>query len=248
MLVRLFADAEGAVVAKAPGLQKAGSKLAHTLKPADVLRIRLTGGRAATRVLTGVDVECSQPRWREELELLALYWFMTECAFVGSGSGALNAAVFALLKQLLARPPEAGEQYRVGTAFSLRLLRLHGLLPDLAHCAVDSHAIDADEPVFLLPNGEGVVGRSVYNRHYARTGGGLLRVGPARLARWLALSQSETPSLEQVDADATDAAVTVNLATQRISEEAGRPVGSAQFLAQQWRLPTLRQLLREHRD
>ena len=95
-LIRFFSPTAGALSARARGMSKPASKLAPRLMPAAELRIRLAG-RGAVPVLTGVETEQDHPHWRTSLDLLALYWFLAECAYVGSGECEINTDVYRLV-------------------------------------------------------------------------------------------------------------------------------------------------------
>jgi len=242
-LVTFFTPDAGAQHTRARGLRRPHSKLAHLLKPADELMITLTAGRLRTPLLTGVTVVHPHLRWQQELSLLALYWFMLEAACLGSGSPQLNAALFTLIVNLLRSDPPAAALSGAAAVFALKLLALHGLLPDLAHCAEDGHAFSTDEPLHLLPSGEGLIGRAAYNAHYARHGGGLYRLEPAQARRWRTLLAG--PLLDYLAAGATrhDAALLTHLVALRLGEMSGKQLASAAFLRQQWQLGTLDELL-----
>lgn len=243
-LVRFFACPDGELLLKARGLRRSASKLAHLLQPADELEVRRARGRTQTDVLTGVSVHRAHPGWRESLRRLALYWFLMECALTGSGAPGLNEQVFQLLVNLLRSAPE-GEAAEYGSlcAFSLKLLSLHGLLPSLDRCALDGHLLAPDEPVHLLPNGEGLVGREAYNARYARSGGGLLRMEAERAARWRRLQHGALLEYATVGADAWDAAVLLHHTSQRLADLAAKPLPAAGFLRKSWKLQGVEQLL-----
>ena len=247
-LLSFFTPEAGAQLVRARGLRRAQSKLAHLLKPADELRLTLAAGRMATPLLTGVSVEQAHPMWQAELRYLALYWYMLECAQLGSASPQLNTAVFTLLVNLLRSQPEPAGLFGVASVFALRLLGLHGLLPDLQHCALDGHRFTLNEPLHLLPSGEGLIGREAYNQHYARSGGGLLRLAPGQLTRWGQLAAGGLLDYPQAAANADDAAILVYLATQRMSDLAARPMQTAAFLSAQWKLAGYTEMLRQQRD
>lgn len=244
-LVTFFTPEAGAQPSRAHGLRRPQSKLAQQLKPADELSITLTAGRLRTPLLTGTTVTQQHPRWQQELDLLALYWFMLEAACVSSATPQSNGALFTLIVNLLRSDPPAAALPGAAAVFALKLLALHGLLPDLAHCADDGHTFETGEPLHLLPSGEGLIGRSAYNAHYARSGGGLLRLAPSQAQRWRGLLSGAL--LDYLDSGATpsDAAILTQLVATRLSEMSGRHLASAAFLRQQWRLQTMEELLRE---
>ncbi|GEM_PF-2260210 len=244
-VVRLFADGRGALVARARGLRKAQSKLAPRLQPADELEVRTAAGRGGVGLLIGVEPVRSHPHWRADLGLLALYWFMAECLYVGAGEEQVNADMYRLLANLLRSEPDGELRYGAAAVFSLKLLGLHGLLADLSCCALDGHALAPDEPAHLLPRGDGLVGRAAYNEHYARSGGGMLRLDAERRRRWLTLLTGALLDYPAVGADQLDAALLIQHAARLLSGTAAAPIRSVQFLVQQWRLPTLEELLRD---
>ena len=243
-LVRFFACPDGDMLLKARGLRRSTAKLAQLLQPGDELAVRQARGRAQTGVLTGVIVHRGHPAWRASIRLLALYWFFIESALTGSGAPPLNEQVYQLLVNLLRSEP-AGETAEYGAlcAFCLKLFTLHGLLPSLAHCAIDGHVLLPDEPVHLLPNGEGLVGRAAYNSRYARSGGGLLRMEARRLARWQRLQHGALLDYAVAGADGWDAAVLLHHAAQRLSDLAAKPLPAAGFLRGSWKLAGIEQLL-----
>jgi len=244
-LVRFFVDSDGAIAARARGLQKATSKLAHTIQPADELNIRLARGRGQTQALIGVTTTKSRPHWRDDLGLLAFYWFMVECAFFGTGTEQLNSAVFTLLTETLSTKPANTQHWACITAFSLKLLKLHGLLCDFDHCVRDGQDLKPSEPVFLLPSGEGFISCKAYNKYYARTGSQLLRLTPDVLPRWRIILHRPTSQTLAINANSIDAAVAIHLVKHQISQAAGCPVNSAAFLLRQWALPSIAELLRQ---
>lgn len=242
-LVRFFAEGPGALVTRARGLRKPASKLAPRLKPADELEIRLASGRGGMFMLIGAAAGHQHPGWRDDLSLLALYWFMAECLYVGSADEQVNADMYRLLCNLLRSSPAAEERGGAAGVFCLKLLNLHGLLADLAHCALDGHALTADEPVHLLPRAEGVVGRQAYNQQYARSGGGMVRLEPARRLRWQQLLRGALLDYPAAQADERDAALLAQLTARALGSTAATSVRSLSFLLEQWQLPTLEDLL-----
>lgn len=246
-LVRFCAEEPGALTARARGLRKAESKLAPRLKPADELEVRLAAGRGGPAVLIGVEVARGHPHWRDDLGLLALYWFMAECLYVGSGDAQLNVDMYRLLCNLLRSEPMAAQRDGAASAFCLKLLRLHGLLADLKCCALDGHPLEQDEPAHLLPRGEGLVGRQAYNERYARTGGGMVMVDGARRQRWQQLVQGALLDYAAAAADSLDATLLIQLTARALGSTAATQIRSVQFLLQQWELPAIEELLREQR-
>lgn len=244
MLLSLFACPEGAVMVRAKGLRRPGSKLAHVFKPADELQVSAVRGRTRMPVLTGASLGIAHPAWREDINLLALYWFVIECARLSSSSPAVNEQVYGLLVDLLRREPLThSSQVDALADFGISLLSLHGLMPDLARCAIDGHLIEPDEPVHLLPSGEGIVGRDAYNHRYARTGAVLVRMDPARLARWRSMVAGTIRGSDSAAGDATDAALVLHFTALRLAEATSQNMRTAAFLQQQWRLPSFQQVL-----
>lgn len=245
-LVNFFSP-DGALSLRARGLRKAQSKLAPRLQPADELRILTARGRGVYDILTGVDVLRQHKCWRDDLGLLALYWFFAECAFTASGEEQLNRSVFQLLVNLLRNVSGTADRLRAAAVFCLKLLVLHGLMPDIQHCMVDGHVLEGDEPAFLPLSGEGVIGRDAYNKHYARTGGGLLRMTAERLAGWRALATGQLLDYPNVSVDETDVALLVQLTERMLGDATTKPVRSADFLLSQWRLPDMGELMRKQK-
>jgi recombinational DNA repair protein (RecF pathway) len=242
-LVQLFCPGEGAVHVKARGLQKPQAKLAGALKPADELAVTLAATRGTSRILTGVSTSHAHPHWRADLGRLAFVWYMAECAFVGSGPPQLNDSVYQLAVNLLRTTPTADELPGAASAFALKLLALHGLLPDLEHCVVDACVLPAGQPAFLLPSGEGLIGREAYNRSYARGSVGLTRLDAARLTRWRRLLHGPLLEYGRLGADMRDVALLCGQLTRQLANLANRPIGSMEFLSKQWKLPSQRELL-----
>lgn len=244
-VVRLFADGHGALVARARGLRKAGSKLAPRLQPADELEVRITAGRGGVGLLIGVEPVRAHPHWRADLGLLALYWFMAECLYVGASEEQVNADMYRLLANLLRSEPAGDLRYGAAAVFCLKLLGLHGLLAELRCCALDGHPLAPDEPAHLLPQGDGLVGRAAYNEHYARSGGGMLRLDAERRQRWQALLTGALLDYPAAAADQLDAALLVQHAARLLGSTAATSIRSVQFLVKQWQLPTIEELLRD---
>jgi DNA repair protein RecO len=243
-MLRLFACPYGELNVLARGLRRSTSKLAHVFQSADELRVTLARGRGRLSVLAGASMQLAHPAWRADLALTALCWFFTECACLGAAGPAQNEQVYTMLVNLLRTTPD-GSAARYGAlgAFCLKLLAVHGLLPSLGHCCIDGHGLSADEPVHLLPSGEGVIGREAYNAQYARSASGLLRLDPQRIARWRRMHGGPLLDYASAGADELDAAVLLTLCARSIADLAARPVNSAQFLRTQWRLPTLNEVV-----
>lgn len=243
VLVRFFTPSGGAVTALARSLHKSTSRLAASLLPADELEIRLVTGRGARPILAGARVTTDHSCWREDLDLLALYWFMAECAFLSASEQSINQATFQLTANLLRSDPSPLARYGALAVFVLKTQRLHGLLADLSHCVVDGHLLADDEPVHLLPSGEGVIGREAYNKHYARTGGGLVRMEPERLARWRQILGGPLLDYPDLKADELDAALLLHQGARALGDLAGHAVGSAEYLRRQWKLLVFTEIL-----
>jgi len=244
-LVRFYCPDEGALSVRAPGLLKPASKLAPLLQPADELRISTVRGRGGLPTLTGTTLERGHPHWRESLPRLALVWFMLECGLLSSSSPPVNSATYQLTVNLLRSEPPDSQLIAALSVYCIKLLALHGLLPDLKVCQLDGHYLSDDEPAFLLPSGEGLCGRAAYNSQFARSAAGLLRLDPARRQRWLSLQHGALLLYGSRGADSADAAALLHMASQRLADAAEQRVASAQFLAQQWKLPEYAQLCRD---
>src|SRR5690606_18304066 len=127
-------------------------------------------GRAGSPILTGVSTLREHALWRSDLSLLALYWFFAECAWLGSAESAGNEQVYRLIVNLLRSDPAADSRHSMLSVFALRLLALHGLMPQLSVCAVSGLPLAPGEVAHLLPGGHEVVGLAEYNRLYAKSG------------------------------------------------------------------------------
>ena len=230
-------------MAKARGLFKSSSKMAAALKPADELSIALAGTRG-TKTLAGVRTTRSHEHWRSDLNRLSLVWFMTECAFVGSGPPQLNSHIYQLTANLLRSKPEGEETYSTAAVFAIRLLTLHGLMADLDRSLVDQSVLEPGQPAFLLPSGEGLIDLANYNRQYARGRAGLLKLSAVRLARWKLLQRRPLIDYAAARADLIDVAILCTLLTQHLGNLGNHPVGTMKFLKKQWKLPSIAQLIR----
>jgi len=242
--VRFFTPHDGAVLAKARGLLKPGSKMAPALKPADELSISLVGVRS-TKTLAGVRTAHAHGPWRDDLSWLALVWFMTESAYIGSGSPQSNEHVYQLIANLLRTQPNADEVYGAAAVFAIRLLSLHGLMADLEHSIVDHGVIPSGEPAFLLPSGEGLIGLAAYNAQYARGRAGLLRLPSERLARWRLLQRGPLLEYAKAGADRNDAAILCTILARHLANLGNHPIETMKFLKKQWQLPSMAELMRE---
>jgi len=243
MLVRLFNPDQGSVLIKARGLRKASSKLAPQLQPAAELLLTFARGRGTSRTLTGVGIHRDHPAWRKDLNLIALYWYFAECAALSSSDPEMNAGIYQMLVNLLRSPPGDDDRQGCATVFCLKLAALNGLLPELNCCAVDGTPLSEDEPVFIMPGLEGLIGRNAYNRLYARTGGGIVRLEAKRRRRWIKLLGGALLDYPKAAADELDTAMAVHFTTRGIVDLAGRAVRSADFLKRQWKLPDYTELL-----
>jgi len=243
-LVRFFTAHEGALLAKARGLLKHGSKMAPALKPGDELSISLAGVRG-TKTLAGVGKLRDHSFWRADLNRLALVWFMTECAYVGSGPPQLNEHAYQLTANLLRTEPAGEQTYSAAAVFAIRLLTLHGLMADLDHSHVDHSQLMPSEPAFMPPSGEGLIDLASYNRQYARGRAGLLRLSAERLARWRFLQRSPLLEYTRGQSDVVDVAILCRLLTLHLSNLGNHPIETMKFLQQQWQLPSLAELMRE---
>ncbi len=243
-LVRFFSPQDGALLAKARGLLKSGSRMAPALKPADELSISLAGV-ARTKTLAGAHTVHDHSYWRDDLNRLALVWFMTECAYVGSATQQLNESVYQLTVNLLRSNPAGDALYGAAAVFAVRQLSLHGLLLDLDHCCVDHTGLPPSEPAFLLPSGEGLIGLGAYNKQYARSQAGLLRIPAERLRSWRMLQRLPLLEYPTVQVDKRDAALLCSLLASQLSNLGNHPVETLKFLRMQWQLPTMSELIRQ---
>lgn len=245
-LLRFFSPREGQFSLRARGLLKAASKLAPLLKPGDELLVRRAVSRARELqgsaaggggVLIGVSIQRAHDLWRADLDHSALLWWMLECCLTASGAPQQNAELYQLTVNLLRSAPSGRDDlYACASAFALKLLLVVGLAPDLAHCSLDGHPLENDEPAFLLPSGEGLVGRDEFNARYAKTGAVLPRLNPIRRRRWLHLLHGALLEYVHSGADAEDAGLLVQIATQQLADLAHRRLESADFLRAQWKL------------
>lgn len=235
--VRLFTSSDGAIAAKAPGLQKPGSKLAPWLQYGDELLINLAPGRGRAPILTGVALSRSHAYWREDLKRLSLLWFMLECAWVTSAAPRANSDTFQLIANLLRSNPQASALPAALCVFCLKLLAMHGLLPDLLSCAESGAAFKPGEPVFLLPTGEGLISRDSYNERYARSSANLRRIEAGRRERWSLLLHGALLRYPERGCDLVDAVLLLDLASLQLGSLANQEVASAKQLRQAWQLP-----------
>lgn len=236
-LARFVTPVEGALLARAPGLLKAGSKLAPLLQYGDELSISLVRGRGNTPTLTGVTCMHSHPGWRAGLHPLSLLWFMLESAVLTSGAPGSNEATFRLLVNILRSEPSQADLPGALCVYCLKLLALHGLLPDLLNCAETGTPFASSEPVFLLPHGEGLIGREASQSRPSRGASGLRRIEAPQRQLWLALLHGPLLRYGERGATAADAALLLQLAAGQIGSIANQALGSAKNLAQAWQLP-----------
>lgn len=247
-LLRFFSPREGALLLKARGILKVSSKLAPLLKSGDELLLRSATARAALltsqasgahapgAVLTGLSISHPHPLWRANLDHSALLWWMLDCCYCSSAGPHQNAELYQLLVNLLRSEPAALSLPGCASIFALKLLVILGLLPDLQHCSGGGHVLAADEPAFLLPSGEGLIGREEYNAKYARSAAELPRLDPERRLRWLSLLHGQLLDYPLASADKQDAALLIRLATQHIADLAQQRLETAEFLLRQWKL------------
>ena len=229
-LAQFLTSEQGSVWARAPGLLKQGSKLAPFLQYGDELLIRLVGGKSGMPVLAGVSVARSHPEWRASLPHLSLLWFMLESSALASGTPRANEASYQLLVNLIRSAPDAAALPAALCAFCLKMLAIHGLLPDLIYCAESGQPFAADEPAFLLPSGEGLIGRDAYNEKYARSSANLIRLDAPRRQRWLTLLHGALLRYGERGCDSTDALTLLELCARLVGETAGKELGSAMHL------------------
>jgi recombinational DNA repair protein (RecF pathway) len=255
--VRFFTPVEGSIYLKARGLLKPASKLAPLLQSGDELLLSAASARGAIEheaaqgeerpgqrpaVLTGVALHRGHPNWRRGLREISLAWWMVECCCTASGGPIQNHELFQLTVNLLRSEPDAAQLAACAGAFAIKLLMILGLRPDFMHCSEDGHVLAADEPSFLLPSGEGLVGRAAYNEKYARSAARLPRIDAVRRGRWRALEQGPLLDYGKVAADALDVALLLHIATQHLADLANRPLDSAAFMRRQWKLQSYGEL------
>lgn len=239
--VDLFSGQEGALSANARGLLKQTSKMAPVLKPGDELEVELARGRGALPVLAGATCHKSHPWWREELTRTAVAWLIAESSYLASSEPEANADAYRLAVNVL-RHGQSDDLLSPSCTYCIKYLKLHGLFPDLDACAVSGRQVQAGEVVHLLPTGEGVVGLEEYNNRYARSSAGLLRLSPE--SRQAMASARDLPLVEALGLEFSReiAAILLWLVASQIGGMVGRTVGSAEMLAQQLKLPTIREL------
>ena len=238
-LVRLYTPGFGALTLVARSLRKPGSKLAGQLKPADELLVSAAAGRAGGRILTSVSSQRDHRIWQQDLNLLALYWFMLECSWLASADDASNADGFRLLVNLLRSVDEPGQRNSLAAVFCIRVLALHGMLPDLHHDE------DSDEPLA----GDALCRASfngLVDSARAASAGippyGLLRISQARLQRWRRWMSRPLLEYPGQEADIVDVSLLVGFTRNHVAESAGTAVRSAEFLQRQWKLSRLQDL------
>ena len=246
-LVRCITPNQGSVTFLARGLRKANSKLASALQPADELELSSHAGKGGMQLLVGVHATKQHAVWRKSLDLTALYWFMAECAWLASGDEESNKLTYQLTVNLLRNPPETESRHSALCVFVLKLLGLHGLLPDLAVCLRDGHELAKGETLHLSSSSEGLVGLEAYNKYYAPSGATLLRLEAARVPRWRKLAGSPLLEYATAESDEFDAAVLLQIAARLLGDTAGHAVKSAEFLRQQWKLNDWGELMKAQR-
>ena len=233
--LQLFSRQAGALSVKAPGIARQQSKLAPLLQPADELLLTLSRGRGTSAILTGIAVERDHSLWRGDLDLLALYWFFTECAYIGSAGEADNELVYRLVVNLLRSDPAEPARPAALCVFCLKLLAIHGLLPDLLHCSITGELLGPRETAYLMPGGQGLICLAEYDRRYARSGV-LHRLDGEQRLRWLSLLSGPLLGYPHSGADRSDAALLLHLCVQALADIAAREIAAAKFLSVQWKL------------
>jgi recombinational DNA repair protein (RecF pathway) len=238
--VRLYSPEHGAVQLLARGLRKPGSKLAGQLKPGAELVFSSSPVRAGAPILTALSCRREHRRWQTELRLLALYWFMLECAWLASADDPGNADAYRLIVNLLRSEPQAEKFHSLASIFCLRFLGIHGLLPDLYHDE------DSDEPLhgdcYCRPSFEGLLDAQRI-ASLSQPLSGLLHISVERLDRWRRLQGRPLLEYPEANCDAQDAAMLVSFARSQLASVAGSALRSAEFLLQQWKLASLREIM-----
>lgn len=241
-LIQFFSLERGAFRAKARGLKKATSKLAPHLQSADELLVSLAWGHSANPVLTGIKLHKDHSHWRANLETTALAWLMGECGVVASTQQEEDAKAFRLVANLLRSDPSPEQLPSCAVVFLLKFLQLHGWLGSLGHCSISGEPLSAGEPVHLLLNGEGLIGREGYNRHFSGQSAGVVRLSPSRLARWRSLLTGKLMGYQRETADLADVTLALHVTKTMLENATNQRVGSAKFLEQQWKLPSTGEL------
>lgn len=241
-LVRFFSLERGAFRAKAKGLKKTTSKLAPHLQSADELLVSLAWGHSANPVLTGIKLHKDHSHWRANLETTALAWLMGECGVVASIQQEEDAKVYQLVANLLRSDPSPEQLPSCAVVFLLKFLQLHGWLGSLGHCSISGEPLAEGEPVHLLLNGEGVIGREGYNHHFSGRSAGVVRLSTNRLARWRALLAGPLTGYKALTSDLADVTLALHIAAGMLENATNHRVGSAKFLEQQWKLPSTQEL------
>lgn len=239
--MRFYTPDAGGINTIARGLRKPGSRLAGQLKPADELRISTAAGKGSTDILTGVSCSRAHADWQGDLNLLALYWFMLECAWLASSDEGSNADGYRLLINLLRSEPQTSQRMSLASVYCIRFLNLHGMLPDLHHDEETDERLETD--CLCRPSFEGLLDAkraeaSPVLQH------GMLRIEADRLARWRALLRRPLLEYGELDCDATDAALLVAFTRNHVASMSDSAVRSAEFLQRQWKLVGLRELIR----
>ena len=239
--VRLLTPDLGAINLLARGLRKAGSKLAGQLKPADELVFSASPARAGAPILTAVSCRREHRNWQSDLRLLALYWFMVECAWLASADGGSNADGYRLIVNLLRSDPQPDSMYSLASVYCVRLLAIHGMLPDLHHDEQTGETLSGD--CYCRPGFEGMLdARTLEDGSGSRTG--LLRISQERLRRWRQLHAKPLLEYAELACDRDDAALLVIFTRQHVSGLSGTALRSGEFLLQQWKLDGLRDIMR----
>ncbi len=238
-LVRFYTPGHGGLQLAARSLRKPGSKLVGQLQPADELQISAAHARAGAPILTAVSCSREHRLWRNDLNLLALYWFMLECAWLASSDDVSNADGYRLIVNLLRSDPQPAQRYGLASVYCMRVLALHGMLPDLFHDELTGAALEGE--CLCGPAFEGL--RNARDpAHAGLPRHGLLLIDAPRLQRWRSLQSRPLLEYGKLDCDAVDAALLVGFLRVHISGLAGTAVHSAEFLSRQWKLSRYRDL------
>lgn len=232
-LVRFLTPVHGSLTLLARGLRKPGSKLAGQLQPADELLLSAATGRGSLGILTAASCERAHPRWRNDLWLLSLYWFMLECSWLASSDETSNADGYRLLANLLRSDPDADSRAALAVVFCIRFLGLHGMLPDLLHDEETGERLAGD--VMCRPAFEGLLAAE-------GNAPGMVRIGRERLERWRRLHSRPLLEYPEVPCDPVDVSMLVAFVSNQVSSMAGFNVRSAEFLSRQWKLSRLSEL------
>lgn len=238
--VRLFSPELGSLNLLARGLRKPGSKLAGQLKPADELVFSSSPARAGAPILTALSCRREHRCWQTDLRLLALYWFMLECAWLASADDGSNADAYRLIVNLLRSEPATGSFHSLAAIYSVRFLAIHGMLPDLHHDEETDEQLAGD--CYCRPAFEGLLDAQRL-ASLSLPLSGLLRISAGRLERWRRLHGRPLLEYPQVACDAQDAALLVSFTRTKVASITGSALRSAEFVLQQWKLQSLREIM-----